>query len=181
MRRAFCILSLTLACCRTLYALSFEPGIGFRSRDGSMRVVLFEHTEQNGSGGLVLNQPTPLRLKDLHIPIFHEAFADNSLMLGGGVTNDKETNVAMTDMAPWFWLPLPGASGPLFLGGSIDVATKWIKQGKASPADFKFFYKYKQWGPGELVTEIAQKDLWTEVGPIQADEAIKMYSFPRVF
>ena len=190
-RRSVHILSLSLIVCHTLYALSLEPGVGFRSRDGSMHVVLFEHTEQYGSGGLVLNQPTPLRLKDLHIPLFHEAFADNSLMLGGGMTNDKETNVAITDMAPWFWLhtvpnlpkstPLSAAEGPLYIGGSIDVATEWIQEGNVSLSDFKFFYKYKQWGPGELIKEIAQQDFWIDVGPVQAKEAVKMYSFPGVF
>ena len=173
-----------------LDGFALEPGVGLRSKDGSMQVVIFEHTESYGTGGLVINQPTPLRLKDLQIPHFHKAFAENSLMLGGGVTNDKETNVALTDMAPWFWLhtvehlpkstPLPGAQGPLFLGGNIEVATEWIKQGKASPSDFKFFFKYKQWGPGELVVEIAQKDLWEEVGPMQPDKAVQTYDFPRV-
>jgi len=103
-RMSLYVLFLLLTTCHTLNTVSLEPGVGFRSRDGSMQVVLFEHTEQYGSGGLVLNQPTPLRVKDLHIPIFHKAFADNSLMLGGGMTNDRETNVAITDMAPWFWL-----------------------------------------------------------------------------
>lgn len=189
MRRAVCLV-LTLIF-STLDALSLEPGVGLRSKDGSMHVVLFEHTDHHGTGGLVLNQPTPLRLKDLQIPRFHEAFAEHSLMLGGGVKNDKETNVAITEMAPWFWIhtvpdlpkstPLKGAKGRLFLGGNIDVATEWIRQGEVSSSDFKFFFKYKQWGPGELVTEITQKDLWTEVGPIQAEEAVQMYSFPRVF
>ena len=180
---------LLLSCVK---ALVLEPGTGMRSSDGKMQVVLFEHTERYGTGGLVLNQPTPLRLKDLDIPLFHKAFADSSLMLGGGITNDmEETNVALTDMAPWFWLhtlpdlpkstPLPGAQGPLFLGGNIEVATDWILQGKARSSDFKFFYKYKQWGPGELVTEIAQKDMWKEVGPILNKEALQMHSFPAVF
>lgn len=176
-------------------ALALEPGVGLRSRDGSMLVVIFEHTEQFGTGGLVLNQPTPLRLRDLEIPRFHKAFADHSLMLGGGLStnnNKRETNVALTEMAPWFWLHnipdlpkstlLHGAQGPLFLGGNIDVATEWIlKDKKISAESFKFFYKYKQWGPGELVSEIAQTDQWKEVGPIRPEEAIQMHSFPRVW
>lgn len=190
---SLCTLFALLTAVPRLYGFAaLEPGLGLISKDGSMQVVIFEHTESYGTGGLVLNQPTPLRLKDLQIPRFHQAFAENSLMLGGGVTNDKqETNVALTEMAPWFWLhtlqdlpkstPLPGAKGPLFLGGSIDVATEWIKQGKASPSDFKFFYNYKAWGPGELATEIAQKELWTEVKPMQPQEAVVQYHFPCVF
>lgn len=93
-------------------------------------------------------------------------------------------------MAPWFWLhtvenipnsiALQGADGPLFMGGSIEDATKMIQNGEASPLDFKFFYKYVQWGPGELVEEIACKDLWTNVGPMRPSEAVQTYSFPRV-
>jgi hypothetical protein len=79
-------------------ALVLEPGVGIRSRDGSTHVLLFEHTPEHGTGGLVLNQATPLRLKDLQIPLFHRAFAENSLMLGAGLTNDKETNVAVTEV-----------------------------------------------------------------------------------
>ena len=166
-----------------------------------MHVVIFEHTQAHGTGGLVLNQPTPLRLKDLQIPRFTAAFGENSLMLGGGIhvnhngrqqqRHQEETNVALTDMAPWFWLhtipdlpkstPLEGAKGPLFLGGNIEVATEWIQQGKALPSDFKFFYKYRQWAPGELEAEIDQKGLWTAVEPMQPQEAVQTYHFPSVF
>ena len=181
------VVFLTLLCG---HALVLEPGVGLCSRDGSMQVMLFEHTDQHGSGGLVLNQPTPLRLRDLKIPLFHQAFADNSLMLGGGLSSVSETNVPLDAMAPWFWLhtvegvpksiALPGAKGPLFLGGDIERATELVRNGQASPTDFKFFYKYKQWAPGELVEEIACKDLWTDVGPMQPDQAVQIYSFPRV-
>lgn len=90
---------LALAAGGTTNALVLEPGVGLRSRDGKTHVVLFEHTPEHGTGGLVLNQATPLRLKDLQIPLFHQAFAENSLMLGGGFANDKETNVAITEVS----------------------------------------------------------------------------------
>ena len=40
------------------------PGTGLVSGDKAVQVVIFEHTSL-GTGGLVLNHPTPIRLRDL--------------------------------------------------------------------------------------------------------------------
>ncbi len=86
------------------------PGTGLlstRSRTGvsSVEVVVFEHTE-HGTGGLVLNRPAPILLRDIASPRFKD-FGGNSLMLGCGLEGDtseeKTSNVALGDMSPWFW------------------------------------------------------------------------------
>jgi len=190
-------------------ALPLEPGMGFASapkaRDGQvsrsspvLRVVVFEHTSQYGTGGLVYNQPTPIRLKDLAIPRFLPWFAENALMLGCGVSADDSAadddddngngnSLAMGDMAPWFWLHdipalagsstrLQGASGPLYMGGNIDDAAALIEDGAASPEDFKFFTRYAKWEPGQLEDELARGGKWTHPVPQHPDEVLKPYN-----
>jgi hypothetical protein len=83
-----------------------EPGTGLKSKrktDTTLEeVLIFEHTEL-GTGGLVLNRPTPCLLRDLNIPRF-EVFGSNALMLGCGMDNEGAgTNVAIGEMSPWFW------------------------------------------------------------------------------
>ena len=85
---------------------AIHPGTGLvskRRRDAGLEeVLIFEHTER-GTGGLVLNQPTPCLLQDLNIPRF-EVFGSNALMLGCGMQSDGSgTNVAIGEMSPWFW------------------------------------------------------------------------------
>jgi putative transcriptional regulator len=129
------------------------------------RILIFEHTP-SGTGGLVLNQPTPIKLRDLGIPKFVE-FAENSVLLGCGTTKAPQSlnsNIPLADMAPWFWIHnvvglqgssvLPGANGTLFMGGSIDQASDMIREGSVRPSQFKFFWKYKSWVGDDLLKEI---------------------------
>lgn len=157
-------------------AFKIEPGIGLTSKATGEQVIVFEHTSV-GTGGLVYNRPTPLRINDLRIPRFQEAFGDHSLMLGCGIETSKEKgNVPVADMAPWFWLHnlpnvtgsccLEAAQGPLYMGGNIESATKMYAEEAADPDQhkFKFFFKYKSW-MGEGLQEEIKKGLWEDVGP----------------
>ena len=118
--------------------LVIRPGVGLISGARRRRavdpiatdeeVLIFEHTHM-GSGGLVLNRPTPLRLKDLSSAARFAAFGDLPLMLGCGTCmddggtcrddgddeqcdqgsndlltgiNDRES-LAIGDLTPWFW------------------------------------------------------------------------------
>jgi len=174
-------------------AFVIEPGVGLTSvvTGGAVeeRVLIFEHTPR-GTGGLVLNQPTPIRLKDLNIPKFR-AFADNSIVLGCGTstttaTSNNNNNVPLSDMAPWFWihsvpdLPgsslLPGAAGPLFMGGNLDQAAERIASHEIQPQQFKFFWKYKQWPEDELLREI-EAGQWI-CQPQDPDQALEPCSLP---
>lgn len=161
------------------------PGTGLVSKNGGVQVVIFEHTSL-GTGGLVLNQPTPISLRDLNIPRF-QAFGSHALMLGcGSSAKGREFNVPVGDMAPWFWIhtcsdisksfPLKGASGELYMGGNLDEATALIEQDKLDPFLFKFFYKYMSWEGDALEREISEGQ-WT-VGPQDPAEAIRPYFLP---
>ena len=153
-----------------------RPGIGLTTRRGTAaggdEIVIFEHTEM-GSGGLVLNCPTPVLLKDIGSQTF-DAFGNLPLMLGSGIIDedggiDDGSNVALGDLSPWFWLHnldgipgsflLEGAAGPLYMGGNIEDATRRLSVDGIKPEGrFKFFRGYKQWGPGELELEVEVGD-----------------------
>jgi hypothetical protein len=64
------------------------PGIGLCSKNASVEIVIFEHTE-NGTGGLVLNCAAPLKIGSLNIPRF-QAFKELPLMLGNGMSYDDD-------------------------------------------------------------------------------------------
>eukprot|EP00339_Tiarina_fusa_P020362 CAMPEP_0117045286 /NCGR_PEP_ID=MMETSP0472-20121206/31329_1 /TAXON_ID=693140 ORGANISM="Tiarina fusus, Strain LIS" /NCGR_SAMPLE_ID=MMETSP0472 /ASSEMBLY_ACC=CAM_ASM_000603 /LENGTH=192 /DNA_ID=CAMNT_0004757229 /DNA_START=73 /DNA_END=651 /DNA_ORIENTATION=+ len=138
------------------------PGTGLRSKDSAVEVVIFEHTE-NGTGGLVLNCAAPLNIGSLNIPRF-QAFQELPLMLGNGLDEDDDSGtstVSLGEVSPWFWLhdleDIPGsfvlekASGPLYMGGDIEEATKRLQEEKIDPKGrFKFFRRYVSWQAGEL-------------------------------
>jgi len=182
-RRTFLTLASIWYLEHPIACLVIEPGIGLVGKDGAERLVVFEHTPR-GTGALVYNQPTPVKLSDLGIPRF-SVFGGNTLMLGCGMkTSQGGSNLAIGDMSPWFWLHnveslpgsfhLPAANGPLFMGGNIEEASLLVEKGEVDPARFKFFYKYKSWKSDDLLKEI-ERGLF-EVAPQDVQEALRPYS-----
>lgn len=134
--------------------ISIQPGMGFRTARPSNndnndnvieeKIIIFEHTAEYGTGGLVYNQPTPIRLKDLGIPRYDcrnkSPFCNHTLMLGCGLLasssdgddgsgsagdGDGGSNIPLGDMSPWFWLHnvdhLPGSNNELLAGASQPI------------------------------------------------------------
>lgn len=160
------------------------PGTGL-TRD-HQEIVIFEHTEM-GTGGLVLNCPTPLTMERLCIPHF-QPYKELPLNLGCGIMDtdqdDDDSNLPLGDVAPWFWLHdlddipgsfvLEGAAGPLYMGGDIQEATKKLQQEQMNPRNhFKFFRKYVIWESGKLQQELEQgKWKVTAQDPVKALETV---------
>ena len=176
-------------------AYLIRPGTGLRSTSksagksfaGGEEIVIFEHTEM-GTGGLVLNCPTPLNIGNLPIPRF-QAFKDLPLMLGCGMEDgDSETTseeIPLGEVSPWFWLhdlqdipgsfEFTGAAAPLYMGGNIEEATKRLKDENIDPmGHFKFFRKYKSWEAGALEAEL-NEGKWevVEQDPVEALKPVK--------
>jgi hypothetical protein len=159
------------------------PGTGL-TRD-NLEIVIFEHTEM-GTGGLVLNCPTPLTMERLFIPQF-QPYKELPLNLGCGIMDtdqDDNSNLPLGDVAPWFWLHdlddipgsfvLEGAAGPLYMGGDIQEATKKLEQEQINPKNhFKFFRKYVIWESGKLQQELEQGE-WKAMAqdPVKALETV---------
>lgn len=172
------------------------PGVGLEGTDGT-EVVIFEHTSM-GTGGLVLNQPTPVLLKDLSIPRFSGVFGSNALMLGYGLVEheseeESKSNIKIGDMAPWFWLhDIEGISGSvqldgagnagqsLYMGGNLEEAIERVEAENIDPLQhFKFFWKYRAWQSGELDEEI-KNGKWANVFPQDPQKALLAYSMARL-
>ena len=148
------------------YSYLICPGTGLRSRTSNEEIIIFEHTEM-GTGGLVLNCPTPLKIGNLPIPRF-QSFKELPLMLGCGMAageNDDSSTIPLGEVSPWFWLhdlddipgsyEFQGAAGPLYMGGNIEEATKRLQEDGIAPiGHFKFFRKYRSWQAGELEAEL---------------------------
>lgn len=180
-------LFLLVSFCLQLATALILPGTGLVSTNNAvdLQVVIFEHTPL-GTGGLVLNQPTPICLRDLDIPRFQK-FENHTIMLGCGSSNEEGNfNVPLGDMAPWFWIhsstnigksfPLENAEGPLFMGGNLEEATLLIEQEELDPLSFKFFYKYMKWEGDELQREIDEHK-W-KVSKQDPSKALRPYSLP---
>ena len=133
----FLLVLLVASCCNhdstVSAAYQICPGTGLYSLKTNTRVVIFEHTI-HGTGGLVLNCPTPLCIGQLPSSRFRP-FKELPLMLGSGLeeerkedddddddnddedhdandenddgmSNKKKNNdsIALGEVSPWFWL-----------------------------------------------------------------------------
>mmetsp|Transcript_12217 Transcript_12217/g.18744 ORF Transcript_12217/g.18744 Transcript_12217/m.18744 type:complete len:203 (-) Transcript_12217:109-717(-) len=181
---ALCVSLIIVFISSFAHAFAVEPGTVIY-RDGA-KIVLFE-VSSHGVGGLVYNQPSPIRLGDLCIPTF-DMFADQHIMMGRD-NNDvgtPTTNVPVTEMAPWFWLHnvaeladsstlLQGADGLLYMGGNIEQASDLVRRGKIKASSFKFFHKYTTWQDLSLELEI-QNGMAKYEGAATPSDVLRPYS-----
>jgi putative AlgH/UPF0301 family transcriptional regulator len=47
----------------------------------------------------------------------------------------------------------------LYYGADMDHATEAVRKGLCKPSDFRFFYKYSAWSPGQLDDEL-ENSIW---------------------
>ena len=116
-------------------------------------VLLAEHSEEEGSVGLILNKPINLKIKDVV-----KEFPTNEfpLFLGGPVHPDR-----------LFYLHTLGerVAGSmeiikgLFWGGEIEKLMELIDLNLVSPDEVRFFIGYSGWEPKQLDREL-KEDSW---------------------
>ena len=114
-------------------------------------VLVVEHTER-GSLGVSLDSPTLLTIGEAAKGLLEDSeLAENRLFMGGEYGGDSATMIhACEDVAGARRL----GGSDLFLGGLADAA-KRVNAGINRPEDFKFFFNFCKWAPGELDDAIA--------------------------
>ena len=115
-------------------------------------ILLCEH-KYEGSFGLVLNQPLPIKLTDI---VTNLKKWDGKVFRGGPVQENTLHFIhRRADLDLGSKEIIPG----IFWGGEFEVLVKNITANKISSADVRFFIGYTGWGEGQLDNEI-KRDSW---------------------
>mmetsp|Transcript_53366 Transcript_53366/g.77943 ORF Transcript_53366/g.77943 Transcript_53366/m.77943 type:complete len:303 (-) Transcript_53366:242-1150(-) len=112
-------------------------------------VFLWDHGPE-GSKGLVLNRPIYYKLGEANAVVPDSPLCDCPIYAGG----PDGTQGMLTTMHRFKEMPgtkeiVPG----ICLGAYIQDIEDYVRKGKATPDDFRFFLQQKEWGPGELERE----------------------------
>ncbi len=116
-------------------------------------VVLLTHHNNDETIGLVLNNPTKIKLNDI---LENVSSSDFLIYLGGPVEkNTIQFLHTLGDTIPESKQILEG----LYWGGNFDVVLELINSNKISNNQIRFFAGYSGWGIEQLNNEI-REDSW---------------------
>ena len=110
-------------------------------------VLITEHNEE-GSVGLVLNQPGDLNIQDL----FEDLSVEAPVFVGGPVSRNSMLFLHEHEGLEGAEPVLPG----LFWGGDFEML-KFLINENLLHGRVKYFVGYSGWGPGQLQSELEQK------------------------
>ncbi|WP_242918873.1 YqgE/AlgH family protein [Pontibacter liquoris] len=129
-----------------------EPFLGDPNFERSV-VLLCNHSEEEGTFGLVLNRMSNLKLSDV-IDVFNESF-EAELWIGGPVQHNTLHYIHnLSDLPQAVQL-----GEELYWGGDFEKLRTLIGTGDLDPANIRFFLGYSGWTPGQLQEEI-DKNVW---------------------
>ena len=131
-------------------------------------VILLVRHGKSGSSGFIINRPTQFDVGDVTKKL--AAFEQNPLYLGG----DIGEGVYMIHGIPGLRNATEVSDG-IFYGGSEHAMTL-VQEGGAKPEDFRFFFKYAAWAPGQLEMEV-EAGCWCVVRS-SLDLVLKPRSYP---
>lgn len=112
-------------------------------------VLICDHSEQDGTFGLVLNRPisVPDELRE------SLAFELDRLYQGGPVRVEAMQVIhPYGDRVPQCFEVLPG----LWIGGDFEVMSREFRDGDMDPRRCRFCLGYAGWGQGQLADEFRQ-------------------------
>lgn len=111
-------------------------------------VLVCEHTQENGTVGLILNKPINLRLNDVveGFPPFK-----GKIFLGGPVGTD--TMQFVHGLGDRIENSLKLADG-LYWGGNYDQLKEMMANGEITTEHVRFFLGYSGWSSGQLDEEL---------------------------
>ena len=131
-------------------------------------VILLVRHGKSGSSGFIINRPTQFDVGDVTKKL--ALFETNPLYLGGEIGE----GVYMIHGIPGLRNTTEVSDG-IFYGGS-EHAMELVQQGAAKPEDFRFFFKYAAWAPGQLEAEL-ESGCWCAVRS-SLDLVLKPRSYP---
>lgn len=117
---------------------------------GRSVVLLIDHTETDGSFGIILNKPLGTKLNEI-ADVF-EGF-DAPVFLGGPVAENQIFFMhTLGDLIPDSYQIMDG----LYWGGDTDTLNTLIATGIANKENTRFFLGYSGWESGQLVGELVR-------------------------
>ncbi len=129
-----------------------EPFLGDPNFERSV-ILLCNHSEDEGTFGLVLNRLSNLKLSDV-VDIYNDAF-DVTLGIGGPVQYNTLHYIHRLSNLP----QAVKLGEDLYWGGDFEMLRTMIGSGIVTSADIRFFLGYSGWTPGQLQEEI-DKNVW---------------------
>ncbi|MFN8286122.1 MAG: YqgE/AlgH family protein [Chitinophagales bacterium] len=111
-------------------------------------VLVCEHTEPNGTVGIIVNKPIDLRLQEVveDFPQFN-----GKLFLGGPVGTDTLQFIHSLGDKIEGSIKL---SEKLYWGGNFDQLKSLIAEGQVAPYEVNFYLGYSGWSSAQLETEL---------------------------
>lgn len=115
---------------------------------GRSVVLLIDHSEEEGTFGLIMNKPLRIKLNEV-AEIFSEF--DAPVYLGGPVSENQIYFIhTLGELIPDSYRIMDG----LYWGGNAEVLNTLIEQGIAGKNNVRFFLGYSGWEKGQLVGEL---------------------------
>ena len=115
---------------------------------GRSVVLLIDHSEEEGTFGLIMNKPLRIKLNEV-VDAFNDY--DAPVYLGGPVSDNQIYYVhTLGDLIPDSCKILEG----LYWGGNSEVLNTLIEQGIADKNNVRFFLGYSGWDKGQLANEL---------------------------
>ena len=117
---------------------------------GRSVVLLVDHSEVEGSFGIIMNKPLNMRLNEI-ADVFEDF--DAPVYLGGPVAENQIFFMhTLGDLVPDACQIMDG----LYWGGDTDTLNTLITTGIANKDNLRFFLGYSGWDSGQLVNELVR-------------------------
>lgn len=120
---------------------------------GRAAVLLIDHTDQEGSFGIIMNKPLNIRLNEV-VDVFSDF--DAPVYLGGPVAENQIFFMhTLGELVPDSFKIMEG----LYWGGDTETLNTLISTGIADTSKVRFFIGYSGWSAGQLVNEL-ERNSW---------------------
>ena len=117
---------------------------------GRSVVLLIDHTETDGSFGIIMNKPLGTKLNEI-ADVFEDF--DAPVFLGGPVAENQIFFMhTLGDLIPDSYQIMDG----LYWGGDTDTLNTLIATGIANKENTRFFLGYSGWESGQLIDELVR-------------------------